>query len=93
MAKLHSLVASNSFDLLVVHQRRTSIARLLRRQRAFDHGRDLAVDLDRGRKAGGDEEIGAPFCFTSVSSSWMNLMAWSRSIVRISSAAATAAGR
>ena len=45
--------------LLVVHDaQRASSCGVLRRQRLVGHRRHLAVDLDRGRKAGGDEQVG-----------------------------------
>ena len=44
--------------LLVVHQRASQFLRVLRRQALIRHGRHLAVELERRRKAGGDEQVG-----------------------------------
>jgi hypothetical protein len=45
--------------LLVVHHAAHQLDGVLRRQRGLRHRLDLAVDLDRGRKARGDEQVGA----------------------------------
>jgi hypothetical protein len=45
--------------LLVVHHAAHELDRVLRGELRLGHGRDLAVDLDCRREAGGDEEVGA----------------------------------
>ena len=57
IAKLHSLVASNSLVCRSFMIARTSIADCSARQRALGLRADLAVDLDRRRKARGDEQV------------------------------------
>jgi len=57
MAKLHSLVPSNS--LVCVHDGADHSGTLLRTQGTVRLRPDFPVDLDRGRKAGGNEQIRA----------------------------------
>ena len=58
IAKLHSFVASNSEACLSFMIRARQLGGMLRGHRLVRHRRDLAVDLERRRKLGGDEEIG-----------------------------------
>src|SRR5690606_17850095 len=48
-----------SARLLVVHDRTNQDRSLLRREHALGLRTNLAVDLDRGREAGGDEQVRA----------------------------------
>jgi hypothetical protein len=75
MAKLHSLVRSNS-AACVVHDRARQRQVCCGRQRLGRHLGDLAVDLDGGREVGRDEQVAEPLrlCDISLQQVVMNLV-------------------
>jgi hypothetical protein len=75
MAKLHSLVRSNSAACLSFMIERASASVCCGGQRLRRHLGDLAVDLDGGREVGGDEQVAAIAADHQRSRSLMNLLA------------------